>query len=173
MSGRLIQLSAKKVTCSHPIEVTAVGTTSGLGLGCAKTKSDLVVMPSGRQIFAFFRSPHNRRPQNSGCGAYLLALEIERAPATMPTPLRAGPSFKLLRPRPQSGLTGRRALISVANFSRAPFGGTTNSPGKPTIEAGGFGPALGPPRRTGGHLQAIAGRQSRQKSLNGFGDSAV
>jgi hypothetical protein len=28
--------------------------TSPMGLGCAKTKSDLVVMPSGRRIFAFF-----------------------------------------------------------------------------------------------------------------------
>ncbi len=36
-----------------------------------------------------------------------------------------------------------------------------------------IGPAApGPPRRTGGHLLAIAGRQSRQKSLNGFADSA-
>ena len=36
------------------------------GLGRVKTKSDLVVMPSGRQIF--FCSPHDRRAQNSGCG---------------------------------------------------------------------------------------------------------
>jgi len=39
-----------------------------LGLGCAKTKSDLVVMPSGRQIFMFFCSPHDHRAQNSGYG---------------------------------------------------------------------------------------------------------
>ena len=32
------------------------------GLGCAKTKSDLVVMPRGRRIFTFFRSPHDHRP---------------------------------------------------------------------------------------------------------------
>ena len=38
------------------------------GLGCAKTKSDLVVMPSGRQIFMFFCSPHDHRAQNSGYG---------------------------------------------------------------------------------------------------------
>src|SRR5262249_26897522 len=38
------------------------------GLGCVKTKSDLVVMPSGRQIFAFFCSSHDHRAQNSGCG---------------------------------------------------------------------------------------------------------
>jgi hypothetical protein len=35
--------------------------TSANGLGCAKTKSDLVVMPSGRRIFAFFCSPHDQR----------------------------------------------------------------------------------------------------------------
>jgi hypothetical protein len=37
------------------------------GLGCAKTKSDLGVMPSGRPIFAFSCSPHDHRAQNSGC----------------------------------------------------------------------------------------------------------
>jgi Ion channel len=41
---------------------------SAQGLGRAKTKSDLVVMPSGRQIFAFFPSPDDRRARNSGCG---------------------------------------------------------------------------------------------------------
>jgi hypothetical protein len=38
-----------------------------LGLGCAKTKSDLVAMPSGRQISPFFCPPHHHRAQNSGC----------------------------------------------------------------------------------------------------------
>ena len=37
------------------------------GLGCAKTKSDLVLMPNGRQVFAFFCSAPDHRPQNSGC----------------------------------------------------------------------------------------------------------
>jgi hypothetical protein len=41
---------------------------SQMGLGRVKTKSDLVVMPSGRQIFAFFCSPHDHRAQNSRCG---------------------------------------------------------------------------------------------------------
>ena len=41
---------------------------TAMGLGRVKTKSDLVVTPSGRQIFAFFCSPHDRRAQNSGCG---------------------------------------------------------------------------------------------------------
>ena len=44
------------------------GAMSVSGLGCAKTKSDLVVMPSGRQIFMFFCSPHDHRAQNSGYG---------------------------------------------------------------------------------------------------------
>src|ERR1700746_3212502 len=35
-----------------------------LDLGRVKTKSDLVVMPSRRQIFAFFCSPRDRRAQN-------------------------------------------------------------------------------------------------------------
>jgi hypothetical protein len=39
-----------------------------MGLGRVKTKSDLVVMPGGRQIFAIFCSPRDRRAQNSGCG---------------------------------------------------------------------------------------------------------
>src|SRR5262249_29675567 len=41
--------------------------TSAQGLGRVKTKSDLVIAPSGRQIFAFFCSPHDHRGQNSGC----------------------------------------------------------------------------------------------------------
>jgi hypothetical protein len=41
---------------------------SQMGLGRVKTKSDLVVMASGRQIFAFFCSPHDHRAQNSRCG---------------------------------------------------------------------------------------------------------
>jgi hypothetical protein len=40
---------------------------SAVDLGRVKTKSDLVVMPSGRQIFAFLCSPHDRRAQNFGC----------------------------------------------------------------------------------------------------------
>ena len=39
---------------------------AGMVRGCAKTKSDLVVMPSGRQIFAFFCSPHDHRVMGGG-----------------------------------------------------------------------------------------------------------
>src|ERR1700738_5598251 len=40
---------------------------SQLGLGCAKTKSDLVVMSSAGRIFAFFCCEPDHEPQNSGC----------------------------------------------------------------------------------------------------------
>jgi hypothetical protein len=40
---------------------------SAPGLGCAKTKSDLVVMPSEGRIFTFFCSQRDHKPQNSGC----------------------------------------------------------------------------------------------------------
>ena len=52
----------------RPDALSDPGTMTAVGLGRVKTKSDLVVMPSGRQIFAFFCSPHDRRAQNSGCG---------------------------------------------------------------------------------------------------------
>src|SRR5215471_10934938 len=41
---------------------------TALGLGCAKTKTDLVVMLSSGRIFAFFSSPHDHTAQNSRCG---------------------------------------------------------------------------------------------------------
>jgi hypothetical protein len=44
------------------------GRMSESGRGCAKTKSDLVVMPSEGRIFAFFCSERDHEPQNSGCG---------------------------------------------------------------------------------------------------------
>ena len=57
-----------------------------LGLGCAKTKSDLVVMPSGRQIFAFSCSPNDHRAQNSRVNSFRLAdpgLAVERPPVLL------------------------------------------------------------------------------------------
>ena len=43
---------------------------SAPGLGRVKTKSDLVVTPSGRQIFAFFCAPHDHRAPISGVRLY-------------------------------------------------------------------------------------------------------
>jgi hypothetical protein len=40
---------------------------SATGLGRVKTKTDLVIMPSGGRIFAFIFSARDHRPQNSGC----------------------------------------------------------------------------------------------------------
>ena len=51
--------------CAAAIQSLACHLWVLAGLGCAKTKSDLVVMPS--QIFVFFCSPHDHRTQNSGC----------------------------------------------------------------------------------------------------------
>src|SRR5258706_386365 len=40
---------------------------SGIGPGSVKTRSDLVVMPTGARIFAFIRSPCAHAPQKSWC----------------------------------------------------------------------------------------------------------
>ena len=48
--------------------VSIAAPMTALGPGCVKTKSDLVVMPSGGRIFVFFRSAHDHRAQNSSCG---------------------------------------------------------------------------------------------------------
>jgi hypothetical protein len=55
----------RSLTPLYPLHVNLP--MSAWGLGRVKTKSDLVVMPSARQIFAFFCSPSDRRAQNSGC----------------------------------------------------------------------------------------------------------
>jgi hypothetical protein len=43
------------------------GARAALGPGCAKTKTDLVVMPSRTRILATFCSPLDHSPRNSGC----------------------------------------------------------------------------------------------------------
>src|ERR1700730_18888183 len=40
---------------------------SAWGLGCAKTQSDLVVMPCRRRIFVFACTARDHRPQNYWC----------------------------------------------------------------------------------------------------------
>ena len=66
--GRVLDLQRRRLR----LEMTGIHHVgrpmSLMGLGRVKTKSDLVVVPSGRQIFAFFYSPRDRRAQNSGCG---------------------------------------------------------------------------------------------------------
>ena len=56
-SGSVTAIAFRDI-CSNPVN----------GPGCVKTKSDLVVMPSGGRIFVFFRSAHDHRAQNSRCG---------------------------------------------------------------------------------------------------------
>jgi hypothetical protein len=43
-----------RLDCFGPEPTPATFASVAIGLGRVKTKSDLVVMPSGRQIFAFF-----------------------------------------------------------------------------------------------------------------------
>jgi len=71
--------------------------------GCAKTKSDLVVTPSGGRIFAFFCSERDHKPQNSGCGytvqsfhtAWTVAVQRE----TRTIPIVSEPTHHRLAPR--------------------------------------------------------------------------
>ena len=62
-----------------------------------KTKSDLVVMSSGRQIFAFFCSPHDRRAQNSGCGYTALSFHTARVKRVISSASKPLPLFIQLR----------------------------------------------------------------------------
>src|SRR5215475_14194961 len=61
---------AKKVTHTLPHRLAKrappTQSESGPGLGCVKTKSDLVVMPSGRQIFPFFALRITTEPKIPG-----------------------------------------------------------------------------------------------------------
>jgi hypothetical protein len=63
--------------------------------------SDLVVIPSGRRIFAFFCSPHNHRAQNSGCGSQ-----------------RSRPAARLLQGR----RIKRLPFLTLANVGTRPLG---------------------------------------------------
>src|SRR5580700_11985488 len=81
---------------------------SANGLGRVKTKSDLVVMSSGRQIFAFFCSPHDRRAQNSGCDYTPQSFYTARVIFGS----RPSSSTRLLRPQEQTN-NGHRVTVSV------------------------------------------------------------
>jgi hypothetical protein len=64
--------SASAHTVSHPLEAVLHysknhWSMSALGLGCAKTQSDLIVMPCRRRIFAFACTARDHRPQNYWC----------------------------------------------------------------------------------------------------------
>jgi hypothetical protein len=88
-----------------------------LGLGCAKTKSDLVVMPSGRQIFAFFALRMTTEPKISGA-------VIPRRVFTQPgswscdPERRVGSSISLLHLGASQFVQAQRTL-SVTSFLKA------------------------------------------------------
>ena len=62
------QKAGRRVRSLYYLAYASQRAMTGLGPGCVKTKSDLVVMPSGGRIFALFCSAHGHRAQNSGCG---------------------------------------------------------------------------------------------------------
>jgi hypothetical protein len=73
------------------------------GIVCAKTRSDLVVMPCGKtNVRALVLSPPHHRPQNSGC--------IPRGVLTQPGPKAAELSD---RNRASCGYTGRAAKVAA------------------------------------------------------------
>jgi hypothetical protein len=59
--GRALPITPKKRKYRARSEVSASG------LGCVKTRTDLVILPSGGRIFAFFCSERDHKPQNPGC----------------------------------------------------------------------------------------------------------
>jgi hypothetical protein len=70
-------------------------TATGQGLGRVKTKSELVVMPSGRQTFAFCCSPHGHRAQN--CGLYRVEARVKSTIAALQHkwPVRLGKRVRI------------------------------------------------------------------------------
>ena len=65
----LINMILGRRSCRHPAEadIAAQRGSTGFDPGCAKTRSDLVIMPCGARILSFFCSPLDHSPQNSGC----------------------------------------------------------------------------------------------------------
>jgi hypothetical protein len=63
---RLDRLARSIGTYSIPLMQSA-RLAPASGPGCAKTRSDLVVMLCGARISALFCSPRDHSPQNSGC----------------------------------------------------------------------------------------------------------
>jgi hypothetical protein len=86
--------SAPEVDCA------GMSGTSALGLGRVKTQSDLVVMPGGRQIFAFFRSPDGRRAPKFRVRLYRLEFSHSQGHFR---PGQASTTFAHVRYVPESG----------------------------------------------------------------------
>jgi hypothetical protein len=62
-------LAGSPLGCTEAMSAPrALERQGGYDPGCAKTKTDLVVMSSGGRIFVFFCSERDHQPQNCGCG---------------------------------------------------------------------------------------------------------
>jgi hypothetical protein len=70
------------------------------GLGRVKTKIDLVVMPSGRRIFAFFCSERGHKPQNFGCVYTAQRFHTARVKTRLPAQRLDATRFFGARPSP-------------------------------------------------------------------------
>ena len=94
---------------------------SAPGLGRVKTKSDLVVMSSGRQIFAFFCSPHARRAQNSGCDYTPQSFYTARVKSIQHSPSYVGfpPGSRHRSPWPMHLEFGKRSIESGGPIRRS------------------------------------------------------
>src|ERR1700730_9322491 len=77
------------------------------GLGRVKTKSDLIVMPSGRQIFAFFCSPHDHRTKIPGA---VIPRRVFTQPGSIVC-ITAVQHWGPLRPSQQTLEVGSRYLV--------------------------------------------------------------
>ncbi len=86
---------------------------SEMGLGCVKTKSDLVVTPSGGRTFTFFGSAHDHRDQDSRCCDTALSFDTAwiRSGHPMTLPARACVRTDLITYSPGSTSPGAICLL--------------------------------------------------------------
>ena len=142
---------------------------SAAGPGCAKTKSDLVVTPSGGRIFAFFCFERDHKPQNSGCGYTVQSFHTAWATSRLPRCKKwwqevAAPGEMQpvpMRPRPRYA-----ARIAVTRRCGAPRRRPSGS--RARLRARGrLAPCSGsmsPMRSDGARLRRLGGRSPRTTS---------
>src|SRR5258706_12751058 len=85
-----------------------VPVTAGMGPGCVKTQSDLVVMPRGARISAFFCSPRDHAPQNSWCAFTVCKVFTQPGPTSAVTGIP--PAWRLLGNEPSNALKEGRSF---------------------------------------------------------------
>jgi hypothetical protein len=86
---------------------------SAQGLGCAKTKTDFALMPSGRRIFAIFSSERNHKPRYCGCGHTAWSFHTARVSRRHQTMSTAAAAFL------KSGRRVRAAVAPPTTFNRS------------------------------------------------------